>query len=156
MPPLKEYEEGIELVQRLSAVEIARIVGNIIDLDENSANKCRDIASFVGINQSALKTWLGKRETIGKTRKGQDDSSETDETLEKLRLWVRHEAACYINSQKKIRTEASDKAKKKIDKKLVFQDHAPGALASFGLVNVPSSLTNLSEQGSFAASAEPS
>jgi hypothetical protein len=37
MPPLKEYEEGIELVQRLSSVEVARIVGNIIDLDENSA-----------------------------------------------------------------------------------------------------------------------
>lgn len=156
MPPLKEYEEGIELVQRLSSVEIARIVGNIIDLDGNSANKCRDIALFVGINQSALKTWLGKRETTGKTRKGQDDSSETDETLEKLRLWLRHEAACYINSQKKIRTEASDKAKKKIDKKLVFPDHAPGVLASFGLVNVPSTLTNLSEQGGFAASAEPS
>ena len=151
-PVLQEHELGIELVQNLEPEHIAMLVRVLVSLSGDKGEKLREISKFVGIAIGALKNWLSKHEKSSSgSKKGklsQVKSETSDETLNGLRVWLRHASASRVNEFQNCRREAATKAKKKLDKSLIFPDECPADMAvSYGLVNTPSNLTALTEQG---------
>ena len=155
-PPLEEYEEGIELIQRLSGTQIAAITRTILSLDDDEAKKTRSAARFIGVTASVLKAWLAKHEnrsakTSAKWGKGAvkvetDSDDAKDRTLANLRIWIRHEAAERVNNiQDDLHKAANAAAIKSEDvQKLVLPDHGTPEMSmtfGLGLVSVPSNVS---------------
>lgn len=148
MPKLKEHEEGIELVQNLTAHEVGMLVRTFLSL---GGDVTQDIAKFVGVSMTELNGWISKHENglepEQTVRASSDKQTTSDEVHEMLKVWLRHESASRINAYLDARREAAAKATKKLDRDLIFKDNEPDMAASYGLVNVPSNLTSCSEQG---------
>jgi len=151
-PILQEHELGIELVQNLEPEHVATLVRVLVGLSGDEGGKLREISKFIGIAPGSLTTWLSKHERPSNgSKKGKLSpvkSETSDKTLDGLRVWLRHESASRVNEFQNSRREAATKAKKKLDRSLIFPDERPADMAvSYGLVNTPSNLTTLTEQG---------
>lgn len=139
-------------MQNLEPEHVATLVRVLVGLSGDEGGKLREISKFIGIAPGSLTTWLSKHERPSNgSKKGKLSpvkSETSDKTLDGLRVWLRHESASRVNEFQNSRREAATKAKKKLDRSLIFPDERPADMAvSYGLVNTPSNLTTLTEQG---------
>jgi len=151
-PPLKEHEEGIELIERLSASHIAMLARTMFALDADEAKKMRDASRFIGVTASVLKAWLAKHEAPALKQSNsavdvkRESDDESDSTLANLRIWIRYEAASRVNAlQDEIHTAANAKAIKSDEvQRWVFPDHAEPEVTmsnGLGIASVPSNVS---------------
>ena len=155
-PPLEEYEEGIELIQRLSATHIAAITRTMLSLDEDEAKRTRSAARFIGVTVSVLKAWLAKREGRGAKlspkwgKEAVDVKTEIDDdndtTLANLRVWILHEVSERVVAiQDDLNKAANAAAIKSEDiQKLVLPENGTPEISmslGLGLVSVPSNVS---------------
>ena len=149
IPPLQEHEQGIDLVQNLPPEHVAMTIRVLVSLVGDESEKMREIAKFSRVTLAALKAWLGKYENKTNSKRSKNgieiksENSDTDELLSCLRMWLRHESASHVNTRQDARREEATKAKKKLDKNMIFPEQNLDMAASYGLVNVPSNLTNV-------------